>query len=310
VPELIHEHKASRGKAQGGFMPDTRDAQLQEVTILTRAVENVFRKLIRFLVGKISLVKLQEMISYIYVQEAEIQIRDESTGKNIPLTKLAILTGLDTRAIASVREKIEASRGEFQQSMLKELTPESAIVEAWSAQIKKQPGKDSQKNRNLKFGSENADFEKLVRATINMRGVTTQSLIQILLATKSISLDKKHKSIRLLVDHYSPYLSKDEPNMVNAAFSAVSNMISTIEFNVTADVEDRLFQRQVWTFRLPPKKLMTFRAAMRTLLKDMEQQAKDEVKNWEATKFGDDLISAGVGFYYFEDIPRPVGVNP
>lgn len=286
-------------------MPESRDAQLQEVTILTRAVENVFRKLIRFLVGRISLVKLQEMISYIYVQESESRLSSEFSGKNIPLTKLALLTGLDTRTISSIREKIEASSGEFQQLMLKELTPESAVVEAWAAQIKAHPKPNSKAARTLTFGNEEKGFEKLVRSTFNARGVTTQSLIQTLLATNSISIDKKKKSITLLVDHYSPYLSNDEPNMVNAAFSAISNLISTIEHNVDATVENRLFQRQVWTFRLPREKLIKFRAAMRSLLFEMEMAAKDSVEVWEADSFAPDLLSAGIGLYYFEDTEPP-----
>ena len=285
-------------------MPDSRDTQLPEVAILTRAVENVFRKLIRFLVGRISLVKLQEMINYIYIQESEDQLKDESAGKNVPLTKLALLTGLDTRTIVSIREKIEASDGEFQQLMLKELTPESAIVEAWSSKIKAHGENNESNYRTLEYGSEEADFERLVRSTIVSRGVTVQSLIQTLLATNSISQDKQSKTITLIVDDYSPYLSNDEPNMVNAAFSAVSNLISTIEHNVAASVSERLFQRQVWTFKLQPKKLIKFRAAMRTLLFKMEQEGKREVEVWEENEFSNDLISAGVGFYYFEDIER------
>ncbi len=282
-------------------MPDSREAQLQEVTILTRAVENVFRKLIRFLVGRISLVKLQEMISYIYVQEAESRMREDLSGKSISLTKMALMTGLDTRAITAIREKIEQCDGAFQQLLLKDLTPESAIVEAWSARIKKSSKKGSEKFRTLKFGCENDEFEKLVRATISTRGVTTQSLIQTLLSTNSISLDKTRKTIKLMVDHYSPYLSNDEPNMVNAAFSAISNLISTIEHNVSVSVEDRMFQRQVWTFRLPAKKLLHFRNTIREVLKEMEQEAKDQVARWEVATFDGDLLSAGIGFYYFEE---------
>ncbi len=282
-------------------MPDTRDAQLQEVTILTRAVENVFRKLIRFLVGRISLVKLQEMISYIYVQESEFRLSSEHSGKNIPLTKLALLTGLDTRAVSSIREKIEVSSGEFQQLLLRDLTPESAIVEAWSAMVKSAPKANNQNARTLSFGSDSSDFEKLVRSTFSARGLTIQSLIHTLVATKSVKMDKKKRTLTLLVDYYSPYLSNDEPNMVNAAFSAVSNLISTIEHNVEASVENRLFQRQVWTFRLPQEKLIRFRAAMRKLLFQMEKEAKDEVENWEADSFAPDLLSAGIGLYYFED---------
>ena len=62
-------------------MPSSQDENLQDAAILTRDVENVFRKLIRFLVGRISLVKLLEMIRFIYVEEAEDNIRAENPVK-------------------------------------------------------------------------------------------------------------------------------------------------------------------------------------------------------------------------------------
>ena len=49
-------------------MPKKDTSQLQDAAILTQAIENVFRKLIRILVGRISLLKLQEMINFIYVE--------------------------------------------------------------------------------------------------------------------------------------------------------------------------------------------------------------------------------------------------
>ena len=40
---------------------------VRDLAILTRVTENVFRKLIRMLIGKISLKKLQEMIQIIFI---------------------------------------------------------------------------------------------------------------------------------------------------------------------------------------------------------------------------------------------------
>ena len=54
---------------------------LGDVAILTLAVENVFRKLIRLLLGKISLKKLQELIQIIFVEEAEASLKKEKPGK-------------------------------------------------------------------------------------------------------------------------------------------------------------------------------------------------------------------------------------
>jgi hypothetical protein len=289
------------GRKKEIHMPPTKDEHLQDVAILTRAVENVFRKLIRFLVGRISLVKLQEMIRFIYVEEAEKNIRAENPGKNVPLARLALVTGLDTRTILHVKKKLALEGKIYKQQFLKDLTPESAIVEAWADQINLavQGGAGSSV---LTYGSENSEFENLVRSTISTRGITTHSIIQRLVATNSIEQDKSKKLLKLIVDQFSPYLSNDEPNIVNAAFSAISNLISTIEYNINVPNDQKIFQRQSWTFRLEPSDQLRFRKTMRHFLEKADKLACQIIRPWERDEYGEELITAGIGLYYFEDV--------
>lgn len=280
-------------------MPDISEQRLQEADLLARAVENLFRKLIRFLVGRISLVKLQEMIRHIYLEETELKLRAENPGKNVPLTRLALLTGLDTRTLVQVRKHLQLDQPRYRQQFLAELTPESAVVEAWASRIGTAGDRDG--SAVLDYGSDDAGFESLVRSTIATRGITTQSIIQRLVDTKSVEQDRESRTLRLLVDHYSPYLSQDEPNIVNAAFSAVSNLISTIEHNVAAAQDAKLYQRQRWTFRLDPGDQVQFRQAMRGLLERFEREAEDAITPWEQQHYASELVTAGVGLYYFEE---------
>jgi len=276
-------------------------SQLQDVAILTQAIENVFRKLIRILVGRISLLKLQEMINFIYVEEAEKKLKREFQKANVPLTKLALMTGLDSRTVANIRNRIENSGHLYEQLFLKELTPESAIVEAWVKLTDSAPPSKSADRSTLKYGDDESDFEKLMRSTISSRGITSQSIIQRLVASRSVIQDKKKKTIKLVVKKFSPYLSRDEPQIFNAAFTAISNLISTAENNIKAAPEDRLFQRQVWTFRLPTRDKLNFRQQMRSFLEAMELRAKEKIGHWELDSGIDEIISAGVGIYYFEE---------
>ena len=279
-------------------MPTVGDERLQEADLLARAVENVFRKLIRFLVGRISLVKLQEMIRHIYVEETEHKLQAEQPGKNVPLARLALNTGLDTRALLKIRKRLQTRQPRYRQQFLAELTPESAVVEAWAGRIRREGS--SAAASVLDYGSDDAAFEALVKSTLSIRGITTQSIIQRLVATRSVEQDRENRTLRLLVDHYSPYLSQDEPNIVNAAFSAISNLISTIEHNVLSAQDEKLFQRQAWTFRLDPDKRAEFRAAMRDMLERSENSAREKIAPWELDDYGKGLLTAGVGFYYFE----------
>jgi len=279
-------------------MPAITKTHSGEAAILTVAVENVFRKLIRFLVGKISLVRLQEMIRHIYVEEAEKNLRAESPGKNVPMTKLALITGLDTRTLVQVRKRLETDYGQYRQQFLSELTPESAIIEAW---VQRTGFPVSGKRPVLSYGSETSEFEQLVRDTISGRGITTQSIIERLVATRSIAHDRKKRTVELLVDEFSPYLSDDEPSMVNAALSSMSSLISTVEHNLKAKQADRFFQRQFWTFRLSEEDREAFRNAMRERLEKYKLETEASMEAWEAEDYSEELVTAGVGFYYFED---------
>jgi len=277
-------------------MSSSIETRYPEADLLTRAVENVLRKMIRFLVGRITLVKLQEMIRFIYVEEAEKKLRSEKPGRNVPLTQLALNTGLDTRTLIRVRERLQEKESRYRRQFLAELTPESAVVEAWASAVRAGAG-----DRVLRYGGEDAPFERLVRATISTRGITMPSIIQRLVDTRSIERNRDTQELRLLVDHFTPYLSDDEPNIINAAFSAISNLLSTIEYNVTVKPSQRLFQRQVWSFRLRPEDRADFRRAMRRKLEEYEQSAIDAIEPWEQERYGDALMTAGVGLYYFEE---------
>lgn len=279
-------------------MPAVDQNRFQEAAILARAVENVFRKLIRFLVGRISLVRMQEMIRYIYVEEAEKNLRAKNPGKNVPLTRLGLATGLDTRTLVQVRKRLEENENQFRQQFLAELTPESAIVEAWADQIRRQSGDAASV---LSYGSEKEQFEQLVRATISGRGITIQSIIERLVATKSIVQDRQNHTLELVVEEFSPYLSDDEPNMLNAALSAISNLVSTLEHNMAAPQDEKFFQRQSWTFRLDPADRERFRQTMREMLESYKSNSEAGIKPWESESYSKDRLTAGVGFYYFEE---------
>ena len=153
----------------------------------------------------------------------------------------------------------------------------------------------------LTYGNEDSEFESLVRSTISTRGITTHSIVQRLVATKSIEQDKPKKLLKLIVDRFSPYLSNDEPTIVNAALSAISNLISTIEYNINVPNDQKIFQRQSWTFRLKPSDQLQFRETMRKFLQEADKRACQKIRPWERDEYGADLLTAGIGLYYFED---------
>lgn len=280
-------------------MPESQSEESRSVSEFARSIETVFRKLIRFLVGRVSLANLQEMVRHVYVEEAESKLKSVHADKNVPLTKLALITGIDTRTLKQIRKNIFKNRDKYTQLPLKELTPESAVVEAWAEKV--ELSDDPEVYRTLSYDGPNSDFEQLFRSTIPSRGITQQSLINRLVATNSVRLDKTSKTATLVVNRFSPYFADDEPNALVSAMSAISNLVSTLEANVGAPKRERLFQRQAWTFRLPKGRRDEFREAMRSFLEDVDRQARSEIATWEQPKYEVDQLTAGVGYYYFEE---------
>ena len=131
---------------------------LRDVAILTRAVESAFRKLIRLLIGKMSLKKLQEMIQIIFIEEAEAKLQQESPGKNVALGDIALQTGVDTRTIKKLRTYIALSNPIHQNDeFLDGFMPLYKVFDLWMNDTKFFDV-NSGKPRQLKIEGEGATF--------------------------------------------------------------------------------------------------------------------------------------------------------
>lgn len=278
--------------------------QGREVSILTRSVENVFRNLVRLLVGRMTLRRLLDLMREIFIQEAESLLRRERPGKNVALSQLALLTGLDTRTLIRVRGQISARQAAGHERIrIEDLSSEARVVEMWARNARyRDPQDDSP--RPLTYGSPGSEFEELVREVVKARGVTTQSILERLLGTQSVAQDPESGLLRLITERYSPFDSQHEMSLMSNGMQAIINLTGTVGRNVLAPQEGRHIQREVWTFRLDPARRAEFNGKVREFLLEMEQQAARVMTPLESDTQHDDQITAGVGFYYFEEDPR------
>ncbi len=286
-------------------MPDIKDARLQEVTILTRAVENVFRKLIRFLVGRISLVKLQEMVRILYIQEAENFIRNEDNLENISLTKLGVLTGVDTRTLSTVINSPAFRKPIYRENnFLKELTPAASIVDIWTSEEPYFNSRRGKPNR-LSIAGKDPSFETLVNTTIKGRGITASSLLQRLESSGALRIDSKTNSVDLIQSTYLPKDVNDHIGFIELGLSAVGNLVDTIHYNLNALLQGkgRLYQRGAWTFHLPTDQQEAARLKLGNLLSATEKEAREILKKLERKKTSGQLMTSGISMFYFEENP-------
>lgn len=285
-------------------MPEQRsDGRIEEATILTRAVENLLRRLVRFLVGKVSLLRLQEMIRYIFIDEIENKLRREHPTRNIPLTQLALLSGLDTRTLTKIRNSPKYRKPFHKEAnFLKQFVLGASILDEWNS---KEPYIDqkSGKPRVLSISGKPPSFESLFLDATKRRGVTYNSLLSRLIESGAVSLNEAGDKVHLVANSYLPSDSKDRLGAIEIGFAALGNLTDTVTKNIDAlEVNgDRLFQRGAWTYQLNPENKSDLRRELNLLLEKTDKNARIIIKKYEEEITSSDHISAGVSYFYFED---------
>lgn len=271
--------------------------------ILTRGVERVFRKLIRFLVGKISLVKLQEMIRNIYVEESERKLRLEKPGRDIPLTRLAIITGLDTRTLAKIRNDERYRRPLHEQErFVKTMTPESCVLDVWQSSPK-YCNLETGEPKNLELMGSGETFEELVGDSLSSRGVTVQSILSCLVELEAVQLDESTQTVKLLEKTLAPYKVNNQRGLFDVAIVQICNLLDTSfhNFHAAASGQQAFFARGAWTVRLPRTEKIEFQKKIRQFLEATELAARDQIARFEESEFNSNQITAGLHMFYFEE---------
>ncbi len=279
------------------------DSRHQESAVLTRGVENVCRKLIRFLIGRISLVKLQEIIKFIYIEEIENKLQKENPRKNIPLTQFALLSGVDTRTLTKVRNSKKYRQPLHQESnFLEEITPGASILDTWCS---KPPyvNESSGLPKTLTVSGGTESFEALFNESAKSRGITYKSLLKRLAESGSVSLNKDSNQVTLMTNSYLPAGSNDDLGAIEMGFSALGNMVDTVTHNIRSleSGNDRLYQRGAWTYRLNVKNRDNLKSQLKKLLEETDSKARVLIKKQEENFASSDQITAGISLFYFEE---------
>lgn len=279
------------------------EPQLRDVAVLTRAVENVFRKLVRLLLGRISLKKLQEMMQVIFVEESEAKLRREEPGKNVSLSTLAVLTGFDTRTITKIKsEDTYLKPFHTEERFLKEITPECTVLDVWESHFKYSDAKTG-KPKVLKIKGPDQSFESLIGDAISTRGITVRTFLKSLKISKSIEVDEEKNEVRMIDKAYTPFDTSTQIDNVRVGMAAVGNLVETIIHNLHAVVsnEQTFYQRGCWTHRLKNADRQEVRGIVTRFLDDQDDKARVLLRSYEQEFAETDQITAGISLFYFEE---------
>ena len=287
-------------------MATASETELRDVAILTRAVENVFRKLIRMLIGKMSLKKLQEMIALVFVEEAEAKLKKESPGKNVALGDIALQTGVDTRTIKKIRTYIAVSKPIHLDDMfLDGFMPLFKVFDLWMND-EKFFDPDTGKPRVLNIEGEGATFSELVKMSIQSRGLTAQAVLKRLKEIDVVDEDTDAGTV-VLKQEDNVFISRDDLDLLDVGFTAIGNLVSTISHNIQNNLNEdaKYFQRGSWDYQFDPEKMDQVRNEIHRYLRREDKRSRELITKLAETDARKGQLTAGISMFYFEEDPSP-----
>lgn len=278
-----------------------------EVAIIGRGVESVLRRLIRFLVGKISLAKLHELINVIYVEEVDELLRRERPDRQVTLSTMALNTGLDTRVINRIRSSSGYKRGLTNEAdFYRDLTPAASFLHHWSTDARF-TDPDTGLPKPLTITGETGSLEELATLLKLPRGVTIKSVAEQLERSELVHLDWDAGVVEMRMDRYLPSPDRDREGALEVGFVAVGRLLDTVFSNLAADPtrDQRLYQRVFWINRLPRQQRDAFRERFTAWLESAEQEGCRLLDELDQPFDTPGRISVGFGLYLFEDPVEP-----
>ena len=273
-----------------------------DLAILTRVTENVFRKLIRMLLGKMSLKKLQEMIQIIFIEEAETQLKQEMPGKNVALGDIALQTGVDTRTIKKVRTYIATSKPIHQDdAFLDGFMPLFKVFDLWMSDPRFFDP-DTGKPRRLEIEGQGTSFSELVKTAIQSRGLTAQAVLKRLKEIDVVELDSASGTV-ILKQEDNVFISKDDLDLLEVGLTAIGNLVSTVNHNIQnhLDEDARYFQRGSWNYQFNPENIDRVRSAIHRYLRRVDAQSRDLISSLAEAESQKGQLTAGISMFYFEE---------
>jgi len=275
----------------GAVVPDN-DRLPDDSKSIAHFLSRVFRKVVRLVIGTVSLPALVDILKAIYVEEAEKKLIRE--GAKPTKSALALMTGMDTRVVTQVLEQNLDSTIQNQS-----VNPENALIDMWTSDPYFSDLETGQPSL-LPIAGKGKTFQGLVLRSIG-RNITVKTVMDRLQNGGSIKVHTGEvESVQLVSRTYLP-LSDDRMKHTEIAFLEASRVLGAVIHNMNAPPEVRVPQQGRWTYRLAPDQLNEFRNQARILLEKQIKEGETLLEKFEQPKKQPGQITVGFGWYQWSD---------
>lgn len=279
-----------------------REQQSQDISWLVDAMTRMVRPIVRFAIGRVSCAALVNLIREVYVEEARVYLQAEHPERKVTRSALALLCGMDGRAIKSFEDNAE------REYAAADVCSEAHILEMWNNDeaFLDENGSPAE----LLIHGPQGTFQRLVSRAAG-RAVTPQTALDRLLESGNVELSDNDTRVRLIDPFYKP-VKDSEKTAIEAGSLAINRLGRAVVHNTSRVPagQPSWLQQDRWSFRIPKDRLDIIRTEVRAILErhivEMERYLESEEKKpSEATE-----SSVGIGWYYWEDSATSGAVQP
>jgi hypothetical protein len=264
----------------------------EEAQALSRHIYRVFSRLVRLVIGTVSLPNIIDILRVIYVEEAQKKLQRE--GSKPTKSALALMTGLDTRVVSTI---LSQSEEDYEPS--RNVNPENTLLDYWSIDPYFHD-EETGKPAILPIDGRGRTFQTLVLKTVG-RNITVKTVLDRLIASKNIRVIQNDiERVELLSMIYSP-ISSDRIKMTEFAILESSRVLSAAIHNMTTDPSGKVPQQGRWTYRLAPENYKEFRSRARQLLEKQIKEGEELLEEFEEAQEQTGQYTVGIGWYQWGD---------
>jgi hypothetical protein len=262
---------------------------------VARAVERMLRPLVRLLVGRVACIYVIHRLKRLYVEEARRWLERTHPEQRVTRSRLAMLTGLDTRTIAAMEQDPD------NESLLpNEVCAGSVVLDRWvnRKEFQDRAGAPAP----LPFMGPGRTFQALTARAVG-RNITAHTLLDALLESGNVRIDDD-EVVHLVDPVYQP-LRPSEQTSLEIGSHSIARLTSTIIHNLDAEPGARRLQQERFSRLVPADRHEELQARARALLEQHVETMNALLDEYECHELEDAADPAavkplGVGWYVFE----------
>jgi hypothetical protein len=279
-----------------GLVMQNNVNQQDDAKSITHFLSRVFRKVVRLVIGSVSLPALIEILKALYVEEAENKLIRE--GSKPTKSAIALITGLDTRVVTSVLTQNLDTTIQNQN-----VNPENDLIEMWTSDPFFQ-NPESGDPAALPISGRGRTFQGLVLKAIG-RNITVKTVMDRLLVGGAIQVNRGDiDTVELISKTYLP-LSDDRVRHTEIGLLEASRVLGAVVHNMNSDLDTRVPQQGRWTYRLAPDNYKKFRKRIRDLLRKQIKEGESLLEEFEEPTKQPGQLTVGIGWYQWGDHEDP-----